>query len=247
MEGTQFFRRPGGVRFNPRQRARLQSVWAACAALLDYPTRELIESLDSIEQLVPGNDDLAGLIAHLRRGELRELQEQYVATFDHTRKCALYLTYFAYGDTRRRGVALVQFKQAYRRAGVEFDPSDGAEELPDHLCVVLQFGALADVEGAWKLLIDHRAGVEMLRLALLGWRNEPGTAPGSPWAGAVVALCHTLPELKGEEADAVRALIEQGPPAEEVGLQPFAMDPALAGTPLPEPVAAGPQFIGMPR
>jgi nitrate reductase molybdenum cofactor assembly chaperone NarJ/NarW len=213
----------------------VQPVWGAVSALLDYPTAELVEALDDIEALVAGNAHLAPLIAHLRDGELRALQEEYVQTFDHTRKCALYLTYFAYGDTRRRGVALVQFKQAYRRAGVEWD--EAAEELPDHLCAVLQFGATVDADGAWRLLNDHRAAVEMLRLALTGWRNDDGTT-GSPWRGALLALCDTLPALKGDEADAVRRLVEEGPPAEDVGLQTYGTDPLIAPATIP---------VGAPR
>lgn len=203
-------------------------VWAVCSALLDYPTEELMSSLDELAQLVPDNPHLVGLVDHMRRTGLQALQQDYVATFDHTRKCALYLTYFAYGDTRRRGAALVQFKEAYRAAGVEWVEDHG--ELPDHLCAVLQLGATVDAATAWRLLNDYRAGVEMLRLALTGWRNDDGTT-GSPWAAALVALCDTLPELKGEEADAVRRLVEQGPPAEEVGLSGYGADPALATGP----------------
>ncbi|HEX5918862.1 MAG TPA: nitrate reductase molybdenum cofactor assembly chaperone [Nocardioides sp.] len=202
--------------------------WAVCSALLDYPTEELLASLDDLAALVPGHPHLVPLLEHVRRTPLALLQQDYVATFDHTRKCALYLTYFAYGDTRRRGAALVRFKDAYRRGGVEWD--DGLGELPDHLCAVLQFGATVDPGIARALLLEHRAGVEMLRLALTGWRNDDGST-GSPWAAALVALCDTLPELAGDEADAVRRLVEQGPPAEEVGLAGYAADPALASGP----------------
>lgn len=208
--------RPSGV----------ERTWAAAAALVDYPTPELLASLDRVEALVPGHGDLTALVDHLRRTPLRELQEEYVATFDLTRKCALYLTYFAYGDTRRRGVALVQFKQAYRAAGVRWDEDAG--ELPDHLSAVLQFGATVDADGAWRLLLDHRAGLEMLRLALSRWERSEGRGTGSPWLGAVAAVCDTLPTLQGEEAEAVRRLVEQGPPAEEVGLEPYAIDPVIA-------------------
>lgn len=215
--------------------------WAVCSALLEYPGEDLIGRIDDLAaaagSLPPAYaDPLVALLDHLREGDLMALQQQYVETFDHTRKCSLYLTYFNFGDTRRRGVALVEFKQAYRKAGVEFDDSG---ELPDHLGVVLQFGAQVDHDAAWQLLLDHRAGVEMLRLALTGW--DAGL--GSPWRHALIALCATLPELKGEEADAVRRLVEQGPPAEEVGLEPYQFDPSLA----PQPAARQPEFLGMPQ
>jgi nitrate reductase delta subunit len=222
--------------------ADVARTWAVCSALLDYPTEALVSSLDDLESLVPGDADLLGLTAHMRRMPLVELQQQYVATFDLTRKCALYLTYFAYGDTRRRGAALVEFKQAYRRGGVEWAEDLG--ELPDHLCAVLQFGATVDADIARRLLIDHRAGVEMLRLALTRWRNDDGTT-GSPWAAAVQALCATLPALKGDEADAVRRLVEQGPPSEEVGLSGYGADPALAAGPALISSATIP--VGAPR
>jgi nitrate reductase delta subunit len=218
------------------------AVWAVCSALLDYPTDDLLGALDDLEALVPGHPDLVPLLDHLRRTPLAQLQQDYVATFDHTRKCALYLTYFAYGDTRRRGAALVRFKDAYRRGGVEWDDTLG--ELPDHLCAVLQFGATVDADTARDLLLEHRAGVEMLRLALTGWRNDDGST-GSPWAAALLAVCATLPELAGAEADAVRRLVEQGPPAEQVGLAGYAADPALASGPALISSATIP--VGAPR
>lgn len=229
-----------------RRRARtgpddeVRRVWAVCSAVLDYPTPALVASLDDLEALVSDDPHLAGLLEHLRRTPIAHLQQDYVATFDHTRKCALYLTYFAYGDTRRRGAALVRFKEAYRAAGVEW-VDDG--ELPDHLCAVLQLGATVDPGTAWQLLTEHRAGVEMLRLALTGWRNDDGST-GSPWAAALLALCGTLPPLEGSEADAVRRLVEQGPPAEEVGLAGYAADPALAG---PALISSATIPVGAPR
>ena len=69
-----------------------------------------------------------------------EWQRRYVVTFDLKRKCSLYLSYYATGDTRRRGAALVTFKEAYRAAGWEFD----APELPDYLPAVLEFSAVSD-------------------------------------------------------------------------------------------------------
>lgn len=235
-------RGPGGDRRGVADRRR---IWAACAALLDYPTPELIDSLGDVEALVPGNSHLAGVVEHLRSTDLHVLQQQYVATFDHTRRCALYLTYFAYGDTRRRGVALVRFKEAYRAGGVEWDEATG--ELPDHVCAVLQFGAVADEGVALELLEEHRAGVEMLRLALTGWRNDDGST-GSPWLGVLLALCGALPELRGKEADAVRRLVEQGPPVEQVGLEGYGTDPALSAS-VGQPALISPATIpvGAPR
>lgn len=214
-------------RLTPRRPAQLQRLWGVCSMLLDYPTQELLDSLDDLQGLAAGHPALDPVFAHLRRTPLIDLQREYVETFDHSRKCALYLTYYAYGDTRRRGAALLAFKHAYLEAGAEWDDETG--ELPDHLCAVLQFGATVDPDVAWRLLNDHRAGLELLRLALASWRRTGGGV-GSPWLGVLQALCDALPVLAGDEEAAVRRLIAQGPPAEEVGLAPYGTDPIIATT-----------------
>lgn len=43
---------------------------------------------------------------------LPELAAHYGATFDLKRRCCPYLTYYTYGDTRKRGMALLRFKHA---------------------------------------------------------------------------------------------------------------------------------------
>ncbi len=194
--------------------------WQAISALLDYPLPETVATHEAIGRAVVSLPDevrmpLSSFLEHVASVPLEQLQRDYVETFDLARRCCLYLTYFSFGDTRRRGVALVQFKQAYRRAGLEFE----ADELPDHLSVVLDFGATADQAGAAKLLTDYRAGIEMLRIALQ--ERE------SPWADLLVALCATLPVLDGDGLVAVQRLIEAGPPQEDVGLDGYGMDPRL--------------------
>ncbi len=149
-------------------------------------------------------------MAHVAATALPELQEAYVEAFDTRRRCNLFLTYFAHGDTRKRGMALLRFKQTYLAAGFELDDA----ELPDHLCVVLEFAATGNQELGRQLMLDHRAGLELLRLSLRDL--------SSPWADLVDAVCATLPPLRGDEHDAVRRLAAEGPPEEEVGLAPFA-------------------------
>jgi nitrate reductase delta subunit len=201
---------------------QLATAWQVVSLLLEYPTEELLGRRPLLADAVAGlptrvREPVSRFLTTVEATPLGQLQRDYVETFDVTRRCCLYLTYFAHGDTRKRGLALVQFKQAYRKAGVEFE----AAELPDHLSVVLEFGASYDAETAWRLLNDHRAGIEMLRIAL--------AEKGSPWHDLMLALGATLPELKGEDEDKMLALIAQGPPAEEVGLdlQPYALDPRL--------------------
>lgn len=195
--------------------ARQRSLVHRIAALvLEYPDEELLVRLPQLHAATstlpePVGSQLRGVLDHLGRTPAPELATDYVATFDLRRRCCLYLTYYAYGDTRKRGVALLTFKQAYRRAGVEL----AADELPDHLCVLLEFSATADLDVGTRLLLEHRAGLELLRLAL--------TDAGSPYAAALAAVSATLPPLAGADRDAVARLAAEGPPGEDVGLEPF--------------------------
>ena len=205
-------RRPFGTSLRSDQ---LTIAWQSVSLLMDYPDDRLLERLQLVasasRQLpVVIGDPIRRLAAHLGSTPLAELQADYVATFDNQRRCNLFLTYFAHGDTRKRGVALLRVKQTYLRSGYVLDDS----ELPDHLCVVLEYAATVDQDLGRRLLLDHRAGLEVLRLAL--------EDAGSPWASGVEAVSATLPSLRGDERDAVRRLAAEGPPEEQVGLAPFA-------------------------
>lgn len=204
--------RRGRAALSPEQ---LTVVWQSVSLLLDYPDEGLLARADLVRSASAGlpptiRQSLHEFLAVLGSTPLRELQADYVETFDNRRRCNLFLTYFAHGDTRKRGMALLRFKQTYLGAGFDLDDS----ELPDHLCVVLEFAATIDRDLGRQLMLDHRAGLELLRLSLRDM--------GSPWASLLDAVTTTLPPLCGEERDAVRRLAAEGPPEEEVGLAPFA-------------------------
>ena len=209
--------------------AQLATAWQAASLLLGYPDEELLARRPLLRRAVAGLPEAAAeplgrVLDHLDATPQRELAADYVATFDHRRRCCLYLTYYAYGDTRKRGMALLRFKQAYQAAGLDLD--DG--ELPDHLAVVLEFAATGDLEAGRRLLVEHRAGLELLRISL--------TEAGSPWAPVLDAVSATLPPLTGRTEDAVARLIAEGPPEETVGLAPYGADAAAAGPVfLPDP------------
>lgn len=212
-------------RLTPEQRAL---AWQAASVLLGYPDDDLVTRVPALRAAVdsvggPVGRHLGSFVERLAARPVGELAATYVDTFDHTRRCCLYLTYYAYGDTRKRGMALLSFKNAYRIAGLQLSDS----ELPDHLAVVLEFGATADPATAERLLTDHRAGLELLRLALADQR--------SPYADVVEAVCLTLPPIGDRDAEAVARLAADGPPSEEVGLQPFAPPEYM-----PEPVSPDP-------
>lgn len=190
-------------------------VYQAASLLLDYPDGQLLADLPVIRAAIEEGaspkavGDLLTLVDHLASTPLEELQRVYVETFDLRRRCCLHLTYFAYGDTRRRGMALLDLKQTYRQCDVV--PAE--DELPDHLCVILAFAATGDAAVGRQLLLDHRPGLELLRISL--------TDRGSVYRHALEAVCRTLPTLLGSDRDTVRSLIASGPPDEQVGMEAY--------------------------
>lgn len=206
---------------------QLLIAWQSASLLLNYPDDALIGQLDlirSASQQLPltAGESIREFVTHLKSTPVSQLQASYVETFDTRRRCNLFLSYFAHGDTRKRGMALLRFKQTYQDSGFVLDDS----ELPDHLCVVLEYAATIDQVQGRQLMLDHRAGLELLRLSL---RDA-----ASPWASVLDAVSATLPPLRGDERDAVRRLAAEGPPEEEVGLAPFAapqFSPGLVSAP----------------
>lgn len=195
----------------------IRTVYAIAARCLDYPTEELFADLSPLRTAVTGlpathRPRLAALLDHLAATGHAVAAADYVAGFDLRRRCCLYLTYYSYGDTRKRGIGLLAFQNAYTRAGMTLRP----DELPDHLCVVLEFAATVDLAAGRKLLESHRAGLELLRLALADTR--------SPYASLLDAVSATLAPLRGDQRTAVARLAAEGPPDEEVGLDSY---PAL--------------------
>ncbi|MGH8888819.1 MAG: nitrate reductase molybdenum cofactor assembly chaperone [Acidothermaceae bacterium] len=190
------------------------------SVLLQYPTMAIFEGLDELDAAAESTgrasrDAFSRFLRWLRATAPTDVAQHYVETFDLRRRCALYLTYYRYGDTRKRGMSMVAFKTAYRSAG--FDPSD--EELPDYLPLVLDFAALSS--RGESLLRAHRADLELLRRAL----REAET----PYADVVEAVCEQLPKLGHREIALVKQAWEKGPPEEEVGLEPFAPPEYLTG------------------
>lgn len=189
--------------------------WQLQSMMLAYPDASFPAAVEAVRQhldVIPSDaaTPLQRFVDYAESTALSDLAIEYVATFDQRKRCCLYLTYYQHGDTRNRGVALLKLKQAYRRAGLTL--SD--DELPDHLAVVLEFIAHGEIANGRSLLLEHRAGVELLRLALAD--------AASPWKHVLESVCSTLPPLRGDEHEAVARLAAAGPPEEQVGLAPFA-------------------------
>lgn len=195
---------------------------AVASRLLLYPDTDLLEELPLLRSAAGGlprsaRDPLVRLVDHLAGAPLLALQADYVATFDLRRRNCLYLTYHLNGDTRRRGLALWRFVDLYRQRG--YAVADG--ELADFLPVLLELVAEAEQgdDAPLALLVEHQPGIAVLRRSLEDDR--------SPYADAVRALEAVLPRPSAAVLESVRRLEAEGPPVEQVGLEPLIQVAAL--------------------
>jgi nitrate reductase delta subunit len=160
------------------------------AVLLSYPSAELVAAIPEIARRIgeerslrnDTQDALAGLLAELRREDLLDLQERYVAQFDTGHSTSLHLFEHVHGDSRDRGQAMVDLRALYQRAGFSL----ATNELPDFLPAVLEYLSTRPTAEAHEMLDDC---AHILRA--VGERLLDG---GNPYAAVFAALL----DLHGE-------------------------------------------------
>jgi nitrate reductase delta subunit len=186
----------------------------ALALLLGYPNAALRDQLpalmDALDQegAVPTERraELRALAAELSNGDPLEVEAQYVETFDRGRATSLHLFEHVHGDSRDRGPAMVDLAQTYDQAGLQLSP----DELPDHLCVVLEFASTQPPAVAQDFLGEMAHILTSIFSALLK-RN-------SPYAAAVAAVL----ELSGQRVQAVPFAVDE--PLDDSWAEPQAFD-----------------------
>ena len=109
--------------------------------LIHYPDESLQEWLPSLREVlneiekVSDRDTYDQIITYFEQTSLIQLQEQYTETFDLNPSNCMNLTYHRWGDTEKRGPALVHLEEIYLKAGFQRI----SRELPDYLPLVLEF------------------------------------------------------------------------------------------------------------
>jgi nitrate reductase molybdenum cofactor assembly chaperone NarJ/NarW len=115
---------------------------------------------------------------------LEHLQEVYTRTFDLQPSCSPYIGYQLFGEGHRRGYCLARLKERYRECSFSF-----ANELPDHVAVMLRFLALVSDEEESKEL------VEFCFTPALGKMIESLASDRNPYAQVLQALALTIRAL----------------------------------------------------
>lgn len=186
----------------------------ALAMMLGYPDAalrthlpQLMEAIDT-EGAVPvaRRLELKALAAELARMDPMEAESRYVETFDRGRATSLHMFEHVHGDSRDRGPAMVDLAQTYEKAGLIMGP----EELPDHLCVVLEFASTQPPQLASDFLGEMAHILTAIFSALL--KRE------SPYATIVAAVL----ELAGQKVQAVPVTADEA--IDEAWVEPMAFD-----------------------
>lgn len=191
--------------------------WRVASALLRYPDDDLLGALPTLRLAIERStlsqrDQLLALLDEWAVTDPFELQRHYVEAFDLNKNRALHVSWFQYGDRRQRGMVLLKLKRRY----MQFDLIPHEDELPDHLPLMLEFAAAApDPEGV-SLLQEWRAAIELIRRSL----DEDGDS----YKVVLDLVSSTLPKLGSNVREAVDRLISEGPPGDEVGLEPYGPD-----------------------
>lgn len=173
----------------------------ALALLLSYPGEPLRAVLPELvaairdEAALPAlrRAELQAFAADLLRSDPLEAEGRYVELFDRGRSTSLHLFEHVHGDSRERGPAMIDLHQTYESAGLRLE----GRELPDHLCVVLEFASTQPPKVA-KAFLGEMAHI--LRAIFSALRQR-----GSAYASLVAAVL----ELAGEKVEAVPVAPEE--------------------------------------
>ena len=165
------------------------------ARLLAYPDAELRAQLPALRDalheecaLTSGRRlELDTVIDRLRSARTFETEAAYVEMFDRGRGTALHLFEHVHGDSRDRGPAMVDLIKTYEEAGLHL----AAGELPDHLCVVLEYASTQPAQHSRDFLREVAHILQTIFSALL--RRQ------SPYASVLAAVL----DLAGEKAQPV--------------------------------------------
>ena len=182
--------------------------------LLSYPDTELRAQLPELLPVLKEEGALSAgrqaelqtLVSHLLRLDTMDAEARYVETFDRGRATCLHLFEHVHGDSRDRGPAMIDLSQTYAQSGLFLSP----DELPDHLCVVLEFASTQTPEVAKAFLGEMAHILNAIFSALL--KRE------SPYAVVLAAVL----ELAGHKAQAVQIMADE--PLDESWREPEAFD-----------------------
>ncbi|WP_044157674.1 nitrate reductase molybdenum cofactor assembly chaperone [Virgibacillus sp. MSP4-1] len=126
--------------------------------ILSYPTeedkQEVMEMVKEIQDTAGEKKAARKAVESLYQMDMTDLQELYVETFDLRSKLGLYLSAHEFGDSPKRGAALIRLQKIINEAG--YERTDG--ELADFIPMLYEFLAIME-EGENKNRLIKRLSV----------------------------------------------------------------------------------------
>lgn len=144
--------------------------------LLNYPQAEWVNELALLEEVLDAERDkngsakqkLVGLFHLFRTETLLDVEQNYVSTFDRNPSHSLHLFEHIHGESKDRGMAMVNLIEEYRKHGLDMD----AEELPDFVPLFLEYLSQLPDEEAINML-----GETVDVLGLIGRKLKGNDSP----------------------------------------------------------------------
>ncbi|MDQ0300343.1 nitrate reductase delta subunit [Salibacterium salarium] len=122
-----------------------RTVLVIASRLLHYPEdsfpnleKEILECIDENMEKQDWREKGKSILAPLRSLSDKGRKEIYVSTFDLKSKLGLYLTAHEFGDSAKRGPALIKLQKNINEAGFEREKG----ELADYIPMLLEFLAV---------------------------------------------------------------------------------------------------------
>lgn len=159
-----------------------RTILMMCSHLLGYPSEKFIEEHKELEAVLLKEGSLTvkqhivDAYAPLNQLSRQKQQEVYVETFDLTSALGLYLTAHEYGDSTKRGAALIKLQKLVNQAG--FERVEG--ELADYMPMLLELLAVTNHTSEHQRL--------MKRMAVAVQRMVNSIDLDNPYAGILQLL-----------------------------------------------------------
>ena len=174
----------------------------ALGYLLSYPDAQLrsvmpqlVDALRSEGALTSERmSEIEAVCQHLAALDPLEVEARYVDNFDRGRQTSLHLFEHVHGDSRDRGPALIDLLQTYEKAGLQFE----ADELPDHLPVVLEFASTLAPEACCDFIGEFAHILNSVHDALEGRQSSYAQAVAAVLELGGQALVAQLPVAGGQ-------------------------------------------------
>ncbi|MGM8364951.1 nitrate reductase molybdenum cofactor assembly chaperone [Virgibacillus sp. W0181] len=175
-----------------------QAILIIASRLLSYPPDALDELVHDIEVCIEeemesdlAKHDLKAACAPLFSFSSKDLKELYVSTFDLKSKLGLYLTAHEFGDSPKRGAALIKLQKTINQAGYEREEG----ELADYIPMLFELLAVAP-ESAEHIRLYKRLAIAIHRML-------NNIDDNNPYTGLLrVLTTHVFPKpTKQEVAD----------------------------------------------